>query len=455
MPFLLRSPLLAAGAGLAVAASTLVTGPPAAAAAPPYAVTHKPVAAAAGWLATQFVDRSHLPHPDGTHFDDQYGSSFYPDYGLNADVIFGLAAAKLASGRIARALGYLRQHVADYTQIGRRGGPFDGAIGKLALAAIVAGAHPEHFGGYHLLSRLHKDECTSASPNGSEPCPASGAGRNTFSSESESFVLLAESRGAPAFRPTQAATRYFLSLQCASGGFTDGVAACGDAAAKIDATSYAIMALTAIGRHPVRLHRAVQWLLSQRRPGGYWVVGRPSSVSTGLAVAALEGRGLDLSRSRQWLRSQQVSAGHRGAGALRYQGKFAPTSTSGTSLSVRATAQALTGLVPGGALETVTASGSHRAITLFRPTASMSARRIAVGHRETVVGRGFVAGEHVRAALKNRPGHRLGTAVAGPGGLVSISFRPTRALVGLRLVQLSGHASGLRVTRPIRVVRSF
>ena len=109
--------LAAAGAGLSAAAAVLFTAPVANAAGVTYTTTTDPVHAAAGWLATQFVDSSHLPAPTGDHFDSKYGSAYFPNYGENADAIFGLAAAKAAGSKIDVALGYLKKHVDDYADI--------------------------------------------------------------------------------------------------------------------------------------------------------------------------------------------------------------------------------------------------------------------------------------------------------------------------------------------------
>ena len=55
-------------------------------------------------------------------------------------------------------------------------------------------------------------------------CPAPGAARNIYSSISESLAILSEARGArsygSSYAPDAAAMSYFLSLQCANGGFT-------------------------------------------------------------------------------------------------------------------------------------------------------------------------------------------------------------------------------------------
>ena len=416
-------------------------------------VTTQPIIAGAGWLATQFVDGTHLPHPDGNRFGEQFGGTWYPDYGLNADAIFGLAAAHAGAAKTHTALRYLAGHVHAYTGIARRHPAhraYDGSVGKLALAAIVAGAHPRHFAGHNLLRVLRRDECVRASKSG-EPCPAPGSAANISSSVSESFVLLAESRGGTG--PSAPARAYFESLQCANGGFTSGTTACRSGRADVDATAYALMALQAMGGEQPAIGRAVHWLRGNQQPGGYWVSQRhPNVDSTGLAAAALAGLRRPVRSARAWLRSQQVPPGRRGAGAFRYAGKLQPTTTSATSPSVIATAQALTGLGAQGTLALVRSSGARRLAPMYRPRA---AGRTVVrrGRHSLVRGFGFAAGERIRVRLLD--GAVLGHGSAGPLGFVRIHYLVPRSLhAGRHTVVLHGVASRLAARHRIVVPRA-
>lgn len=417
-------------------------------------VTTNPIAAGGGWLSTQFVDRTHLPHPDGNRFGDQYGNTWYPDYGLNADVIFGLAAAHVGDAKLHTALSYLANHVHAYAGIAKahpHHRAYDGSVAKLALAVIVAGGHPRHFAGYNLLRALHRDECVRASSSG-EPCPATGAAANIYSSVSESFVMLAEARGGSG--PSAAARTYFASLQCANGGFTSGVTACQSGRADIDSTSYALMALQAIGGPPAAIQRAVQWLRGKQRAGGYWVTQRhPNVDSTGLAAAALAGLHRPLGSARTWLRSQQVATGHRGAGAFRYAGTLTATTKSATSPSVIATAQALTGLVAHGTLAEVSSAGAKQLAPLYPPRAVLPRTHVQPGSHPRIRGIGFAAGEHVRVTLLN--GELLGRGSAGPLGVVRTRFQvPSSLHRGRHTVVLHGVASKLAARHTFTVGRS-
>ncbi|MEP6599503.1 MAG: hypothetical protein ABJB98_08680 [Actinomycetota bacterium] len=426
--------------------------PSATATATPAAVTQDPVQAAAGWLTTQFADPSHLPAPDGDHFDAKYGSSYFADYGVNADAIFGLAAAHAGKSKIAVALNYLESNLDGYADLSKsQGGPYDGAIGKVALAAIVAGADPTSFGGHNLLEALKADECTAATAT-EQPCAAAGAPRNIYSSVSAALVVLAEARAAMSHRPSAALLAYFLSLQCADGGFTVLVTACGTGPSDLDATAYAIDALTAVGGHNQELTGAVSWLSSQRKAGGYWVSqGTANTNTTGLAAAALAPHGVDVAETRGWLRSQQVPAGHPGAAALAFAGSFTATTLSAVSPSVRATAQGLTGLVDGGSLAKVSATGAATGVSMFAPSSRLTAGTVGAGGKLTVTGYGFAAGELVDVVLHSSP-TTVGGATVAPDGGATLTFNlPRSASAGAHTVEMIGRSSGLSASSAVTI----
>ena len=444
----LRTSLLTAGAGLAAVALTgLSLAGPAAAAANRLDTTTGAVPAAAGWLTTQFVGAGHVPAPSGDHFDSKYGSAYYPNYGENADVVFGLAAAKSGGAKITTALRYLSDNADAYADFSQsQGGPYDGSVAKLAVADIVAAGDPTSFAGHNLLQTLKDDECTSA-----QTCTV-GSAANIYASISESFTILAESRAGGAYAPSTAAVSYFLSLQCTSGGFTSGTSGCAAGDADVDATSYAIMALEALGGHGTQLDSAVAWLEGQRNSAGYWVSqGIANTNSTGLATAALQGAGQDVATSRRWLRSQQVPRGQAGAGALKYDGTVTPTTTDATSPSVLATAQGLAGLVDGGGLATLTAAGTTSSAQVFAPTTSLSTQAPRPGSRITVVSHGFAAGEEVEISV-----HSTTVVVASPHADTLGSVRSTFALPasltsGAHTIELAGQTSGLVTDSPLTV----
>lgn len=352
-------------ASVFVATSALLLGSaPVAAASAPAVSTE--AAAAADWLASQFVGTDHTPSPAGTHLEGSYGSppTYYFDGGRTADAVYALAAAKADKAKLSAVLDYFAEHLGEYTNItdtSGRPGPSDGQIAKAALAAIVTGADPTSFGGHDLLKALKDDACTAVSAPADQKdvstptCPAVGSARNSYSSISQSLVIVAAARGAGAhgatYAPSSAAVDYFLSLQCPEGGFTGKTTACTkDADATVDATAYAAFALQSLGGHEQQWGRALDYLQTQRDPAGYWIAeGGPDVDSTGLASAALAAGGRDVTASRSWLVTQQVTDGPQpDRGALKYQGRFDALA------SVKATADGLLGMVPDGSLATVT-----------------------------------------------------------------------------------------------------
>lgn len=416
-------------------------------AAVPTATTISPTEAAAGWLSTQFSGPTNLPQPGGDHFGSTFSGTYYPDYGTNADVIFGLAAAKSGASTIATAINALEANIKSYADPdGTNYGPYDGSLAKAALAAMVAGKDPTNFGGYNLLQILKKDECAD-----STKCTV-GSPANIYSQFAETLVILAEARAGGTYAPSAAAIDYLLSFQCADGGFTDNtdaktyaLLACGSAqTSNPDTTAFAVMALQAVGGHQAEINKAVSWLESQEVAGKYWVSqGAPNVDSTGAAAAALAGQGKDVSGPQAWLATQQIPAGQPGAGALRYAGGFKPTTTSATSMSVLATAQGLLGLGANGSLATLTASGAAPSVSMFAPTSALSASSAEAAKSVTVTGRGFAAGERVQIALHSTP-VTLATVTAGSDGSVSAAVTiPASAAVGAHNVVLTGLSSGL------------
>jgi hypothetical protein len=436
---------------LAVAAVALLANTPAEAAAP-RPTTTAPARGAAGWLAQQFG--THYVYPGGTYFDG----------GSTADSIFALAAAKVGKNKINSAIRYFAKHVNDYTSVNDTSGqpgPYDGSVAKTAVAALVAGTDPTHFGGHNLLQALKNDQCTTASKPKNDndfttpTCPAPGAARNIYSSVSESLAILAEARGAHAhgtkYAPDAAALHYFLSLQCPNGGFTSQTSGGAKCASDPDSTGFAMMALKAAGHRRPALTRAAHWLLSVRNPDGSWTAQHVHNVdSTGLAAAALAGQGRDTHRSIAWLASQQVTTGPtvgKGAsrGALKYHGAFDASS------SIKSTADGLLGMVAHGSLATLTAKGAAASTpVLALAPAIVRHATVGAGRSETVTGTGFAAGEVVKGALKSKP---AGAAKAGRNGTVRLTFSaPTSG--GRHTIRLTGRRSGLTTSAAFTVRRA-
>ena len=447
-----RTFAVAAAAGL-LALSTPASAAPATA--PP--TTTDPAAAAAGWLAQQFVGAAGTPTPNGDHFNFPGGTFYWS--GLTASAIFALAASGSGDDKIQAAITFMEQNVAADANLGNgdQPGPYDGSVATAALAGIVAGADPSAFGGIDLLKALKDDECIAVSAPVDQndfttpTCPSIGAGRNIFSSVSESLIMLVEARAG--VTPTPDALKYFLKLQCSDGGFTIATDPAG-CASDVDATGYAAAALRALGGHQAALDNATAWLLAKRNPAGYWVeppTPGPNTDSTGLGASALDAAGIDAPTSRAWLASQQMTTGPTiGAGAsrgaLKFQGVFDASS------SIKATADGLLGLVPGASLATLTATGATpgtAVLALGAPkTASTSVQQ---GGTQTVTGFGFSAGEQVSAELHSTP-VSLGSVTASKAGTAIVAFTvPTALAPGKHSVVLAGATSGLTSTATFTV----
>src|SRR6185503_15949064 len=169
----------------------------------------------ARYLTQQLVDGNHLTSPFG------------PDYGLTTDLAFALAAAGGHDDTLAKVVGYLRAHVADYADpagTGQFPGPYSGAVGKLAVLAEVTGQDPHSFGGFDLLASLTGHVCSA--PDQAGACTAAGDFYQSFSTVSQTLAVLALARGG--VTPPAAAVSRLESLQCPGGGFSSPLLAVGD-----------------------------------------------------------------------------------------------------------------------------------------------------------------------------------------------------------------------------------
>ncbi|HEX4729193.1 MAG TPA: prenyltransferase/squalene oxidase repeat-containing protein, partial [Jatrophihabitans sp.] len=236
------------------------------------------VAAANGarYLTQQLVDGNHLTSPFG------------PDYGLTADLALALAAAGGQDGTLAKVVGYLRAHVADYADpagTGQYPGPYSGAVGKLALLAEVAGQDPHSFGGFDLLATLTGHVCGAADQAGA--CTAAGDFYQSFSTVSQSLAVLALARAG--LTPPAAAVSRLESLQCPGGGFSStliiGGASC---TPDPDTTSFALQALSLVPGAGSVVTAAAGYLAgTQQADGGYLGAAGENTDSTALAVQGL------------------------------------------------------------------------------------------------------------------------------------------------------------------------
>lgn len=320
-----------ASAVLAVATTALLAPATAAMAAP---TTEDPVEAAAGWLANQLVD--------GERVETTFDGDTYPDQGLTADVVFALSGAGLAADEIAAATDWLEEQTGSYTGTDSDE-VYAGSVAKLLIVADVTDRGTT-FGGEDLVALLEgqededgrfKDESTW------------GEFSNTIT---QSLAVIALERAAGT-SPSPDAVDYLAGQACESGGFPEMLDAA-DCSGSIDATAFAVQAMTALGETGIA-EDAAAWLVDRQGDDGSFDGDSPSNAnSTGLAAVALEvaGETTAAEEARTFLLGLQEECDGDEPGSIRFTADDAGD-------RVRATAQALPGLTSSD-LATVSAEGA-------------------------------------------------------------------------------------------------
>lgn len=325
-----RSFRLAASTGVvAVLATGLLAAAPASASVPTIAGTatqSSPSAstvgvgdAAAGWLATQFVDGA-IP------------STWNPgakDWGLTADAVLALASRKVGATAAYSATDALAAHAAEYARLSGAGTGSAGALAKLLLTAIVQDRDVHDFGGIDLAARLSELSATSGANEGRYQ--DSVAGSDDYSgSFSQSLAVIAFARlGA---LPGSAASA-LVAMQCPNGGFpysptSPGTPACTDNNdATTDTTAMALEALSAPGvggQTGVATAKAdaIAYLEAQQRGDGSFIDspaapwGNVNASSTGLVASALRlvGETSAADRATAYVAEQQLTCANAATG---------------------------------------------------------------------------------------------------------------------------------------------
>ena len=341
-----------AAAALLLAPALVLATPGVAQAAP----TRDRADAAAGWLGRQLDDETRV-----------VVGSFGPDYGLTADTVLALDAAKV--GRVAanRATSALKRNVPAYTGGGDATEYYAGAFAKLLVVAAAHGSDPRAFGRSarsDLVAQLQGLECGA---RGRTDCAAADRGRfsdisqygdfsNTLT-QSLAIIGLERTTRAGASRP---AVRFLLGQQCDNGAFPEafGAAVC---AGSVDATGFAVQALVREGSVDAlaAAESAGRWLARQQQRNGSFVGnGTRNANSTALAAQAFDAleRATRAAKARSFLRSLQVGC----AGAPERRG-LVRYNRAGTGDPVRATAQAVPALARV-TLADVSRDGSRRGL---------------------------------------------------------------------------------------------
>jgi hypothetical protein len=303
------------------------------------AATRNRADAGAGWLGRQLDADTHV-------MVGQFGA----DYGLTADVVLALDSAKVGKAAARRATRALSTHVLAYTGGGDATEFYAGSFAKLIVVAAAQGVDPTAFGTgprNDLVGQLRALECGTRTRT---DCPATDDGRFSDRSQfgdfsnpiTQSLALIglerATRRGA-----SPASTSYLLGQQCANGAFPEkfGTTTC---APSVDATGFAVQALTAVGtaKADTAAAAAGRWLKRhQHANGSFTGNGTRNANTTALAAQALTalGRAKAAAKARHFIRSLQVLCGGDPAdrGQVRYN-------RAGTGDPVRATSQAVPAL---------------------------------------------------------------------------------------------------------------
>ena len=348
LPAQTRRVLTAVAAALLTLLTVLAVAAPAAHAAPP--ATDDPAAAAAGWLARQFVD--------GDHLETDFSGQSFPDAGLTLDGVLAFAAAGVAGDTADAAMTWVGQPANLETYVGNgTTDSFPGALAKLSLTAQVEGLDPTAFGPgrVDLLARLR----ALITPSGRFSDKSSFVPYTDFSngfSQAYAVLTLVRAGSVP-----PAAVTFLADSACPGGGFPldYGKPTC---TADPDATALAVQALAAAGNGALAT-AGVQWLVGHQGADGSFGGGAssqgPNANSTGLAAQALRSAGATAAagRAAAYLRTLQsgcsVAAARRGAIAFDASGFDA-------SNAPRATAQAVLGL-SGPGLLTLDGTGAEPA----------------------------------------------------------------------------------------------
>jgi hypothetical protein len=238
-------------------------------------------ATAAGYGATWLAGRS---EPDGG-----YGA-----VGSTADAALALAAAGVGEDTFRAAVAWLQDQAATVAS-----GRDPGLLGKVILAAVVAGHDPNDFGGADLVGALLATRRTAAPDAG-----LFGDGDPTFDGVFRQSLALLGLAAAGTAAPADA-TQWLTAQQCASGGWrahrADPSSPCPDpdpanfTGEDTNSTALAIQALAALGVEPAA-GDPLDWLDSiQNENGGFgFFAGDPTDAnSTGLAAQAVVARGED------------------------------------------------------------------------------------------------------------------------------------------------------------------
>lgn len=443
------------GGAQPASASSAASGAPAALPAP--------TTAALDWLEGELAD------DDGrltTSSEYQGVVSSYDDWGLTLDAALALAAGgRGTAAPAATALGQVADNIADYVTGASFGAPDDryaAALAKSTLAAAALGADPTDFGGLDLVTELRARMQTSGGDTGRfSDLSTYGDYSNGLGQALAVMGLARTSDGVP-----EPALGFLLDQQCPGGGFRGDYTVSGgcaaDADSTVDATGFAIQALTAVAPTcAVRdaIAEAVAWLVTgQSADGGFGGESGANTNSTGLAAQALRAIGSTTAADGAvgFITALQLATGDdAGAIALNqagYDGAADGVAVLERDGFRRATGQAVLALDLPAYSEIGANPVDPAALAPCGATGAVSSATVALGGALTITGTGFMPAEQVTITLFSAQ-VLLATATADSNGqVVQTVTIPADLEVGDHRIELVGQTSGARVSIPIEVL---
>ncbi|GAB2460915.1 Ig-like domain repeat protein [Jatrophihabitans fulvus] len=249
--------------------------------------------AGADFVVSQLVDANHLT---SSYVDENGDTQVYDDQGLTADGVFALLAAGGHDQTVAAMVTWLEGQIDAYADPNggkeQYRGPYSGGLAKLALVALATGRDPHAFNGVDLLKVLRDNVCTAATTDATQ-CSAKGDFFQAYSGITQALGVLAlnaSTRASDHVAFTSPVVVRLRQLQCADGGFSSELPTkASDCTSDVDATGFAIQALSTVPGADAALGKAQHFLETRQRTGGVFAgAAGENSNSTALAAVGLQ-----------------------------------------------------------------------------------------------------------------------------------------------------------------------
>ena len=407
-----------------------------------------------------------------TAYDDGSGGvATFPDWGLTIDAVLALAAGGRGTDAAAAvAVERLEANVSDYVT-GGVFGPDDryaGALAKTLLVAEVLGLDASDFGGVDLPAELQARLQTGGTDAGRfSDLSAYGDFSNGFGQALAVLSLARTADGAPT-----EAVDFLLAQQCPGGEFRGDYTTSGgcadDAEASVDATGFALQALTAVPPTCATRQAVTDAVAAleadQDANGAFGSVSGRNANSTGLAAVALRSLGASdaAAAAAGFVAGLQLAAGDD-AGAVALNDAGLAAAADGIQVLERdgfrrATTQGVLAFGLPSYSEIGTDAVDPAAFQpcdeapVAPPSGSLSASTVAPGDTLTVTAAGYEALESVTATLHSAP-IALGSTPADALGSLSFTFTvPADIEPGSHSVELTGVSSARVLSLAFEVV---